>query len=76
MDRLGALTDRELGRLLSEFLLVIQETEQALVLMPGVPNVDVDTFMDDVLLIMHEQAQRQRAIEEQSRHRRAATGGA
>ena len=31
-------------------------------LMPGVPNVDVDTFMDDVLLIMHEQAQRQRAM--------------
>ena len=61
--------------MLSEFLLAIQETEQALVLMPGVPNVDVDTFMDDVLRIMHEQAQRQRAIEEQSRHRRAATGG-
>ena len=70
------LTDRELGRLLSEIRLVIQETQQASVLMPEVPHLDVNGWIDDVRLIMEEQARRQRDSDAQSRRRRAAPGGA
>ena len=72
----ATLTDRELGRLLTEIRLLIEETHQASVLMPEVPHMDVNGWIDDVRLIMDEQALRQRDSEEQSRRRRAAPGGA
>ena len=72
----ASLTDRELGRLLSEIRLVIQETQQASVMMPEVPHLDINGWINDVRLIMEEQARRQRDSDEQSRRRRAAPGGA